>query len=172
MFEKKLRDELEADGFVINLYDPCVANKMTEKGNQITVVWYVDDLMVPCKDNFAIIKFAFYLANIYRPKITMYTSDRHDYLGVIMDFKDQKVKVLMFDYLDKMIQEFPKAITGAAASPASDHLFKVRDEIEAKYLPEEQATSFHHFVTQLLFLVTQARRDISVAVSFLASRVK
>ena len=29
----------------------------------------------------------------------MYASDRHDYLGVIMEFKDQKVEVSMFDYL-------------------------------------------------------------------------
>ena len=43
---RKLRGELEANGFVVNPYDPCVANIMTEKGNQITVVWHVDDRMV------------------------------------------------------------------------------------------------------------------------------
>ena len=58
MFYRKLRRELEADGFVVYIFDPCVANKMTEKGNRIIVVWHVDDLMVSCKDDFAITKFA------------------------------------------------------------------------------------------------------------------
>ena len=35
LFYKKLRDKLGADGFVINPYDPCVANKMSERGNRI-----------------------------------------------------------------------------------------------------------------------------------------
>ena len=63
---------------MVNPFDPYVANKMTEKGDQITVVWHADDLMVSCKDNFAITKFACYLTNIYGPKMTMHTGDRHD----------------------------------------------------------------------------------------------
>ncbi len=39
----------ETDGFVINDYDPCVANKMIN-GHQMTVTWYVDDLKVSHKD--------------------------------------------------------------------------------------------------------------------------
>ena len=31
LFYRKLRGELEANGFVVNPYDPCMANKMTEK---------------------------------------------------------------------------------------------------------------------------------------------
>ena len=121
---------------------------MTEKGNQITVMRHVDDLMMSYRENFAITKFACYLADIYGPKITMHTGDRHDYIGVIMEFKDQKVEVSMFDDLDKIIQEFPELITGLATSPAADHLFRVRDETEAKYLPGEQAVVFHHVVAQ------------------------
>ena len=85
-------------------------------------MWHVDDLMVSCKDNFVIKKFACYLADIYGPKMSMHTSNRHDHLGVIMEFKDQKVKLSMFDYLKKIIQEFPESITGLAASPTVDHL--------------------------------------------------
>ena len=32
-------------GFILNPYDPCVANKMTN-GNQCTVAWYVDDMKI------------------------------------------------------------------------------------------------------------------------------
>ena len=77
---RKLRGELEAYGFKINLYDPCMGNKMVntqtlvpvidKKGRiirdkngskkmckvkeekRITVIWHVDDLMMSCEDNF------------------------------------------------------------------------------------------------------------------------
>ena len=78
----------------------------------------------------------------------------------------------MFDYLDKVIQEFPKAITGSAASPAPCHLFKVRDKSEAEYLHKEQAIAFHHFASQLLSLTTPARRDIGMAMSYLTFTVE
>ena len=43
LFYKKLRKDLESIGFVVNPYDPCVANRMVN-GKQQTVVWHVDDL--------------------------------------------------------------------------------------------------------------------------------
>ena len=52
----------------------------------------------------------------------MHTGNRYDYLRVIIEFKNQKVEVSMFDYLDKMIQEFPEVITGSASSHVSDLL--------------------------------------------------
>jgi hypothetical protein len=38
LFYWKLRKELEAYGFEINPYDPCVPNKMTEAGKKLTVI--------------------------------------------------------------------------------------------------------------------------------------
>ena len=38
LFYRKLRKELEEYGFEINPYDPCVANKMTESGKQLTML--------------------------------------------------------------------------------------------------------------------------------------
>jgi len=43
LFYKKLVKDLQHYGFELNLYDPCVANKIV-KGNQMTVSWHVDDL--------------------------------------------------------------------------------------------------------------------------------
>ena len=60
LFYRKLRKELEAYGFEINPYDPCVANKMTDTGKQLTVVWHVDDLMALCEDNFELTDFSCY----------------------------------------------------------------------------------------------------------------
>ncbi len=76
----------------------------------------------------------------------------------------------MWDYLRKVIKEFPGDITGVCATPAGDYLFKVRDD--GKKLNEEQAEAFHHTVYQLLFAVNRARRDIQTAVSFLTTHVR
>ncbi len=76
----------------------------------------------------------------------------------------------MTKYLSKVIADFPKEIIGKAATPAGDHLFKVRDE--GRKLNEEQAGTFHHTVYQLLFAANQLWRDIQMAVSFLTTRVQ
>jgi len=45
LFYNKLVADLESDGFVLNPYDSCVANKIVD-GKQMTVCWHVDDLKV------------------------------------------------------------------------------------------------------------------------------
>ena len=70
----------------------------------------------------------------------------------------------MIKHLQKVFDDFPDEIGKSASTPASDHLFQVRDPEEAetlrKYLPEEQAAHFHHTVAQLLFISSRVRRDI------------
>ena len=63
-------------------------------------------------------------------------------------------------------------IKGTRSSPAGDHLFTVREDVDQKLLPEEQARQFHRTVAQLLFLCKRARPDIEPVVSFLTTRVK
>ena len=158
LFYWKLRTELEAYGFEINPYDPCVANKITEGGKQLTVIWNVDDLMGSCKDYFELTKFSCYLANIYGPKLRMHMGHKHDYLGVDMEFnKDSTLDMSMFKYLWGVIDGFPEVIRGRAATPAAAHLFEIGDEKEARALKEEHALEFHHTVAQLLFMATRAR---------------
>ncbi len=40
----------------------------------------------------------------------------------------KEVKVNMWDYLRKVIKEFPEEITGVCTTPDGDHLFKVHDD--------------------------------------------
>ena len=87
LFYQKLRKELEEYGFVVNPYDPCVANKNVGNGEQLTVIWHVDDLMSSCRINFELTKLSCYLARIYGPKLTMHTGRRHDYLGIDLEFR-------------------------------------------------------------------------------------
>jgi hypothetical protein len=173
LFYRKLRKELEAYGFKINLYDPCVVNKMTEAGKQLMVIWHVDDLMGSCKDDFELTKFSCYLAKIYGLKLCMHMGRKHEYLGVEMEFnEDSTLDVSMFKYLQDVIDNFVEVIRGQAATPVAAHLFEVRDKKEARPLKEEQALAFHHTVAQLLFMATRARQDIQTAVAFLTTMVK
>ena len=165
--------EFEAWGFTINPYDPCVVNKMTEGGKQLTVMWHVDNLMASCADDFELMKFSCYPAQIYGPKLSMHTGKRHNHLGVDMEFnEDGTLDISMIKYLKNVIDEFPEIIKGRAATPAHDKLFVVRDKNKARPLKEDPALVFHHTVAQLLFMATWARRDIQTAVAFLTTRVK
>jgi hypothetical protein len=103
----------------------------------------------------------------------MHTGNKHDYLGVDMEFnKDGTLDVSMITYLKNVIAGFPKEVRGKAAPPVVMHLFLVRDRSKARTLKEERALAFHHTVAQLLFMCTRARRDIQTAVVILTTRVK
>jgi hypothetical protein len=173
LFYRKLQKEMEQYGFVINPYNPCVANKITASGKQLTVIWHVDDLMGLCKEDFELTKFSCYLAKIYGPKLTMHTGWKHNYLGVNMEFrKDGTLGISMVTYLKNVITQFLEVIAGKAPTPAANHLFKIRDADETRPLEEERTLAFHHTVAQLLFMATRAQRDIQTAVAFLTTRVK
>jgi hypothetical protein len=45
LYYKKFCKDIEGIGFVVNPYDPCVANRI-QKGKQQTVTWHVDDLKI------------------------------------------------------------------------------------------------------------------------------
>ena len=77
LFYRKLRKELEDFGFVINPYNPCVANRTTEDGNQQTVVWHVDDLVLSNVDAYENTKLISYLMSIYRRKMTVTRGKKH-----------------------------------------------------------------------------------------------
>jgi hypothetical protein len=129
--------------FIINPYDPCVANA-TITGHQMIVTWHVNDLKILHVDPFQITKFCQYLASIDGNGLVVHRGKVHDYLGVDLHFGfNGVVQVLMITYTNKVISDFPKAINTTCTSPAGDHLFTVRNASDAKFLPEEQAQAFH-----------------------------
>ena len=56
-FYNKLHSDLEGNSFVVNPYDPCVANEDIN-GKQMTVIWHVGDLKVSHVDKNENSKFA------------------------------------------------------------------------------------------------------------------
>ena len=139
----------------------------------MTVLWHVDDLKISCKDGFEITKLLHYLNKIYGGKIVAKRGGKGDYLGMNLDFTETGVfQVDMMEYINKVFDDFLEEIGATSPTPHADHLFTVRDEEDATYLPEGQAQQFHHTVAQLFFLSCRARRDIQTLVAFLTTRVK
>ncbi len=170
LFYRKLVSELQEMGFEMNPYDPCVANKMVN-GIQMTIRWHVEDFMISHLSQDEIMKIVQGIKDIYGEILAKTVGTVHDYLGMTFDYSFTKeVRINNWDYLRKVIKEFPEEIMGVCATPASDHLFKVQED--GRKLSKELAEVFHHTVYQLLFAANRARRDIQMAVSFLTTWVK
>ena len=75
----------------------------------------------------------------------------------------------MVPYIQTIFANFPEEIGSARPIPHADHLFRIRDEEDAEYLPEGQARQFHNTVAQLLFLSCRAMWDIQTVVVFLTT---
>ena len=73
---------------------------------------------------------------------------QHEYPGMDLDYRKLgQVRVSVKPYMDKIIKNLPEEIGSQSASlPAADYLFNVKDEKNAKILPEEQGVQFHHLV--------------------------
>ena len=53
----------------------------------------------------------------------------HDYLVVILDFRTANtLKIGMIEYIKKIREYFPEEIKSAAATPADEQLFYVRED--------------------------------------------
>ena len=75
----------------------------------------------------------------------MHTGQKHDYLGIDLEFReDGNLDVSMVKYLKGVLEAFPEQIVGTSATPAGDRLFDIRDDKDRKLLEEERAVAFHH----------------------------
>ena len=102
------------------------------------VMWHVEDFKVYHKDPYQITNVSNYLSIIYGEKLTVKIGKVHDYLGTDLDYYEEvSVKVYMIKYKGKILISSLENIVVSSSSPDAEHLFKVRDDKEAKYLPEE-----------------------------------
>ena len=67
LFYLKLKKDLESIGFVLSLYEPCVANKVIG-GIKITICWHVDDIKASHKSSKVVDKFIQWLKDKYEEK--------------------------------------------------------------------------------------------------------
>ena len=171
LFYKKFRASIEKIGYIVNPYDPCVANK-TVRGKQHTISWHVDDLKSSHMDPKVNDEFHQWLQQEYGQvkEITATRGKKHVYLGMLLDYSEPgKVKIDMKDYVKDMLEEFPVKLKGLVTSVANEKLFDVD---KGKKLEGIKAEALHTFVAKALFLAMRARPDIKLAVAFLCTRVR
>jgi len=108
LFYKMLVKDLQHYGFELNLYDPCVENKM-DKGKQMTVSWHVNDLKVSHVNPKDIDHFLKWVQETYGSIAEAKSTHGkiNDYLGMKLDFSiDGQVTKEMKDYMSTMIESF------------------------------------------------------------------
>ena len=145
----------------MNKYDPCVANK-TVNGTHMTVTWYVDDLKDSHEMLSAIQEFAELLNKEFGKETPITESYRrkHEYLGMSLDYSTPgEVIISMEDYIRVILQDVPSDMSGVAATPAGNCLFKV-NSTNPTLLTGEKKEIFVHVVMQLLYLSQRGRPDI------------
>ena len=139
----------------------------------MTVTWHVDDLHISYKDCLEVTKFLHHFGQIYGERMTVHFGKVHDCLGKDLNFSTANtLKTCMIKYIKKIHKDFPEDINFAAATPAAEHLFYVREDNQYRILPEEQAKVFHHGTAQLSFLCVRAQPYIFTSVSFLCTIFK
>jgi hypothetical protein len=125
LYYKKFRKDIESIGFVVNPYDPCVANRIVN-GKQQMVTWHMDNLKSSHVDPRVNDKFLESLKEKYGKigEVKATRGHRHHYLAMTLDYLTPGVvKVDMTDYVKLMVEEFPQQLAGKAKFPWTDKLF-------------------------------------------------
>ena len=165
MFATSLKDM----GFVINPYDPCVANCMIN-GKQCTIAWYVDDNKISHEDPAVVTDIINKLESKFG-KMTVTRGKEHVFLGMNVKYTDEKTAVIsMKNYLIEAIDESGLDIKRTAATPATRELFEVDEK--SKVLSTSDAEVFHRTVAKLLYVAIRARAELLLPIGFfLCTRV-
>ncbi len=161
LFWEWLSRQLVDWDFTPNPYDSCVVNKM-EDDKQLTVAWHVDDLKILHVSANVVDDFIADLDSKFGKETPLSKSQGkvHDYLRMMLDFSvPGQVTVTMIDYIKMIYMDLLKGMIGTAATPATNHMFRVDDE-NAAPIDKDHADLFIHLMMQLLFLSQRACPDI------------
>ena len=87
LFYQKLREYLEAIGFKVNPYDPCVSKNMI-CDEQITVTWHVNYLKLSLSDKNIVNYFIQWNKDTYEDitKLKLSREKIHDYTSMTLDY--------------------------------------------------------------------------------------
>ena len=168
---KMFTEKLQKEGFKLNPYDKCIANKVINN-KQCTIAWHVDDCITSHVDKEVLKTISDIMQNEFgEMKIT--EGNEHDFLGMkIIINNDRTITIDMKDQIRKTIDFFEQhdsSVDSMTVTPAAHYLFNVNEE--AEQLGKEQSEIFHSTTAKLLYIMQRARPDIETAVSFLMKRV-
>jgi hypothetical protein len=140
---------LTKQGYKINPYDGCVANKVI-KGKQITICFHVDDCKISHESSKVIGDTIDWLRSEYESifedgsgAMKVHRGKVHKYLGMSLDFSHKgQCRVSMYDYVDGILEAFDDAVKKyddgyfkvgkrrSKSSAAPDNLFIVDEDCE------------------------------------------
>jgi hypothetical protein len=178
-YQKFIKSLTDID-FVINPYDPCVANKMI-KGDHMTICFHVDYCKLSHHKTKVMDSMIEYLRQEYESifedasgAMAVIRCKIHKYLDMTLDYTARgQVNITMFDYVDGILTAFYKAEPkggGTNTSTAPDSLLKVDESYEK--LKKDKAAEFHNLVANTLYSTKRARSDTCTAIAFLTTRVR
>jgi histone deacetylase 1/2 len=164
-----LTQKLGGMGYQMNPQDPCVFNKKNRKGDQVSIVIHVDDIMITTQGEsnldleIQLIEKEFGELTVSRGKVL-------NYLGMNFDFGIAgEVKITMNGFIEDIINDMNGVIDGIKDTPATRDLFKIG---ESELINDEMREFYHSTVARLLYLAKRARPDLLLAISYLAKRVQ
>ena len=138
-------------------------------GKQCTVVWYVDDNKISHVDPKVVDKVIDDIEKQFG-KMTVTRGKKHTFVGMDITFTpNNRVNIIMKDYITECFTVFAEDLTKGAATPATRHLFEINEN--SLKLNEEKSEIFHHIVSKLLYVAQRARIDIQLTIAFLCTRV-
>jgi hypothetical protein len=179
LYYRKFVKSLKDIDFIINPYDPCVANTIIE-GEQMTICFHVYDCKISHHKKTVMDQMIGYLRQEYEiifkdgsGAMTVSQGKVHKYLGMTLDYSiPGQVKITMIDYVDEILAAFDKAEPkggGTKTSAAPDSLFKVDEDCDK--LAQAKAVEFHNLVANTLYATKRARPDTCTVIAFLTTRV-
>ena len=169
MFYEHLKKNLLSFGFIPNPYEPCIFNKLSDDGKQVTITIYVDDVKISCTDPSVVDNVLDFLKKVYKT-ISIQRGKQLEYLGMRLNYEEKgKVKIDMINMIKEITSGLPEDYT-KATTPASTNLFKI--DSEKALLGADDKKVFHSMVAKLLYVAKRTRPDVLTPVSFLTTRVQ
>jgi hypothetical protein len=180
LYYRKLVNSLMDIDFVINPYDPCVANKMIES-EKMTICFHVYDCKLIHGKTKVMDSMIEYLRQEYDSifedgsgVMKVSRGKIHKCLGINLDYTVRgQVKITMFDFIDEILTAFDKTEPkggGTKTSASHESIFKVDESCEN--LKQYKAVEFHNLVAKTLYSTKRARPDTCTVIAFLTTIVR
>ena len=176
LWNDEISSKLSSLGFSANPRDKCVFN-MHVRGCQVTIVVYVDDLMITSLDKKAVLDIETKLRTAYSQFRTT-TGKELDYLGCTWDFRSRGVvKIGQSGMTQDLVTSRERThvdrggqLKGCPHSSAAIYIYEHSQD--SPLLSEDHARILHRDVATALYLGNRTRPDIVLALGELCKRVK
>lgn len=167
LWYKHLAATLNAAGYSTSKNDRGVFFKTIGPTEQCAIAIHVDDLLITSTHRKHIDDLLKTLTDIYKDINVQERSDQVFYLGMQLDlqYSDNTISISQPGFIKEILAAHP--VSRTSAYPATDDLFKCSDNGKPVDI-----TAFASRLMKLNYLAKRTRPDISLAVSYLATRMK